>query len=239
MKTLGLIGGLSWESTQTYYRLINQETRRRLGALHSASCLIYSFDFAPIETLQERGQWTELTDVLVQAASSLQAGGAQILLICSNTMHKTADEVVARVPLPFLHIADATGAAIRKAGLTSIGLLGTRFTMEEAFYRGRLEERFGLKVAIPGLEDRTLVHETIYGELCRGVIARPSRERFRNVIRRLVEAGAQGIILGCTEIGLLITADDAPVPVFDTTELHALAAVELALAGVSQEQNAI
>lgn len=238
MKTLGLIGGLSWESTQTYYRLINQHTRRRLGGLHSAPCLVFSFDFAPIESLQERGQWSELTDELVRAAASLQAAGAQILLICSNTMHKTAEEMLARVPLPFVHIADATGAAVRGSGIRSVGLLGTRFTMEESFYRGRLEDRFGLRVSIPDSDDRALVHETIYEELCRGVVQNSSRDQFRGVIRRLVDAGAQGIVLGCTEIGLLIGQEDSPVPLFDTTALHAEAAVDLALRGAEAEQNA-
>jgi aspartate racemase len=237
MKTIGLIGGLSWESTNTYYRLINEHTRRRLGGLHSAPCLLYSFDFDPIEKLQSLGQWSRLTDELVHAATMLREAGAQILIICSNTMHKTADELIARVRLPLLHIADATGSAIRGAGLRRIGLLGTRFTMEENFYRARLEDRFALRVGIPEPDDRAIVDETIYAELCRGLIRESSRERFRGIISRLVAMGSEGIILGCTEIGLLVDQSDSPVPLFDTTLLHATAAVELALAGAATEQN--
>jgi aspartate racemase len=234
MKTLGLIGGLSWESTQHYYRLINQETRRRLGGLHSAPCLVFSFDFAGIEKLQALGGWPQLTEELCLAASSLQAGGAQLLLICSNTMHKTADEVLARVNLPLIHIADAAGSAIGSAGIRSVGLLGTRFTMEESFYRGRLEQKFGIRVSIPRPDDRQVLHDTIYQELCLGILHDHSRELFRRAINRLVDEGAEGIILGCTEIGLLIRQEDSPVRLFDTTVLHALAAVDEAIRGTSQ-----
>jgi len=237
MKTLGLIGGLSWESTLAYYRLINEEARRRLGHLHSAPCLIYSFDFEGIAHLQSLGQWQALSDELVRAAGALATVGAEILVICSNTMHKVSDELAARVPLPLLHIADATGSAIRSRSIRSVALLGTRFTMEEPFLRSRLEERYALQVAIPEPEERQAIHDTIYRELCAGRFEDASRRRMRDIIRRLAENGAQGIILGCTELGLLIRPEDSPVPLFETATLHAYAAVEAALRAQTRERN--
>jgi len=239
MKTLGLIGGLSWESTLTYYRLVNEETRRRLGHLHSSRCLLYSFDFEPIAHLQTLGQWQALSDELVGAASALASAGAEILLVCSNTMHKVSDELEARVPLPLLHIADATGSAVRSRGIRSVALLGTRFTMEEPFLRARLEDRYALHVSVPDGHDRQAIHDTIYRELCAGTIKDSSRRRMRDIIRKLTEQGVQGVILGCTELGLLIRPEDSAVPLFDTATLHAHAAVEAALRDETRERNAL
>lgn len=230
MKTLGLIGGMSWESTVPYYRTINQTVKEQLGGLHSARLLLYSVDFAEIETLQHAGDWDTAGAVLADAARSLKAGGAQLLVICTNTMHKVADAVEAASGLPLLHIADATGGTIRARGLTRIGLLGTRFTMEQDFYRRRLIERHGLDVLVPEPDERDLVHRVIYDELCQGVIRDESRAQYRRVMDGLVARGAQGIILGCTEIGLLVGENDASVPLFDTTALHARAAALAALA---------
>ncbi len=229
MKTLGLIGGMSWESTVPYYRTINQTVKEQLGGLHSARLLLYSVDFAEIEKLQHAGDWDAAGAVLADAARSLKAGGAQLLVICTNTMHKVADAVEAASGLPLLHIADATGDAIRARGITRIGLLGTRFTMEQDFYRRRLIERHGLDVLVPEPDERDLVHRVIYDELCQGVIRDESRAQYRRVMDGLVARGAQGIILGCTEIGLLVGEGDASVPLFDTTALHARAAALAAL----------
>lgn len=229
MKTLGLIGGMSWESTVPYYRMINQTVKEQLGGLHSARLLLYSVDFAEIEKLQHAGDWVAAGAVLADAARSLKAGGAQLLVICTNTMHKVADAVEAASGLPLLHIADATGDAIRARGITRIGLLGTRFTMEQDFYRRRLIERHGLDVLVPEPDERDLVHRVIYDELCQGVIRDESRTQYRRVMDGLVARGAQGIILGCTEIGLLVGEGDASVPLFDTTALHARAAALAAL----------
>jgi len=229
MKTLGLIGGMSWESTVPYYRTINQTVKEQLGGLHSARLLLYSVDFAQIEKLQHAGDWDAAGAVLADAARSLKAGGAQLLVICTNTMHKVADAVEAASGLPLLHIADPTGEAIRAKGVTRIGLLGTRFTMEQAFYRQRLIERHGLDVLVPEADERDIVHRVIYDELCQGVIREESREQYRRVMASLVARGAQGIILGCTEIGLLVGEGDASVPLFDTTALHARAAALAAL----------
>lgn len=230
MKTLGLIGGMSWESTVPYYRLINQTVKERLGGLHSARLLLYSVDFAQIEKLQHAGDWDAAGAVLADAARSLKAGGAQLLVICTNTMHKVADAVEAASGLPLLHIADATGEEIRRAGLQRIGLLGTRFTMEQDFYRKRLIERHGLEVLVPEADEREIVHRVIYDELCQGAIREESRAQYRRIMAALVERGAQGIILGCTEIGLLVGQGDASVPLFDTTALHARHAALAALA---------
>ncbi|MFE0500972.1 aspartate/glutamate racemase family protein [Lysobacter soli] len=229
MKTLGLIGGMSWESTVPYYRTINQTVKEQLGGLHSARLLLYSVDFAEIEKLQHAGDWDAAGAVLADAARSLKAGGAQLLVICTNTMHKVADAVETGSGLPLLHIADATGDAIRARGLTRIGLLGTRFTMEQDFYRRRLIEGHGLDVLVPEPDERDLVHRVIYDELCQGVIRDESRAQYRRVMDGLVARGAQGIILGCTEIGLLVGEGDASVPLFDTTALHARAAALAAL----------
>lgn len=221
MKTLGLIGGMSWESTVPYYRLINQTVKEQLGGLHSARLLLYSVDFAQIERLQHAGDWDAAGAVLADAGRALRAGGAELLVICTNTMHKVADAVESASGLPLLHISDPTGEEIRRAGLQRIGLLGTRFTMEQDFYRQRLVERHGLDVLVPDADDRDTVHRVIYEELCLGTIREESRVRYRAIIERLVARGAQGVILGCTEIGLLVGADDAAVPLFDTTALHA------------------
>ncbi|MGN7917927.1 aspartate/glutamate racemase family protein [Lysobacter sp. 22409] len=229
MKTLGLLGGMSWESTLPYYRLINETVRERLGGLHSAKLLLYSVDFAEVERLQHAGDWDAAGVLLGQAARSLRDGGAQLLVICTNTMHKVADAVEAASGLPLLHIADPTGAAIRAAGLSRIGLLGTRFTMEQDFYRQRLVDRHGLDVIVPDPAGRELVHRVIYEELCLGRIRDESRQAYREVIAGLVARGAQGVILGCTEIGLLIGAGDVEIPLFDTTALHARAAALAAI----------
>ena len=228
---IGLIGGMSWESSAQYYRLINEGVRDRVGGVASARTLMWSFDFARIEALQHAGDWDALAGELVIASKALQKGGADFLVLCTNTMHRCAWAIDAAVKIPLLHIADPTAAAIQATGLTKVGLLGTAFTMEQDFYRGRLEDKFGLEVLIPEAEDRKAVHDIIYRELVTGQVLGASREVYRGVIQRLVERGAQGIILGCTEIMLLIGQADSPVPVFDTTTLHAMAAVEKALGG--------
>ncbi len=230
MKTIGLIGGMSWESSAHYYRLVNEGTRDRLGPAASARCVMWSFDFAEIERLQHAGEWDRLTGMLADAARRLEAAGAELLVLCTNTMHRLLEPVQAAVAVPFLHIADPTAEAIKARGLRTIGLLGTAFTMEHAFYRGRLTERHGLEVIVPDADERALVHRVIYDELVTGVISPASREAYRAVIAGLVARGAQGIILGCTEIMLLVEPEDSAVPVFDTTALHARAAVAAALA---------
>ena len=232
MKTIGMIGGMSWESSIEYYRIINETVKEKLGGLHSAKSLMYSVDFAEIETLQHAGKWDEATLAMIAAARHLEAGGADFVVICTNTMHKMADEVEAPIGIPLLHIADATADAIKSQGLSKIGLLGTKFTMEEDFYRGRLVEKHGLEVIIPDAEDREIVHHVIYGELVLGEIKTESLEQYKNVIEKLIAAGAQGIILGCTEIGLLVKDEDSRVSLFDTTYIHAVAAVEMALSWV-------
>jgi len=229
MKTIGLLGGMSWESSLEYYRLLNQMVRQRLGGMHSARCILYSLDFAEIEELQMSGDWNQSAAILIAAAQGLERAGADGLLICTNTMHKLADQVQANLSIPLLHIADATGQAIQGQGLQSIGLLGTRFTMEEAFYRGRLEDKYNLQVLIPNTEDRQVVHDVIYGELVQGVSNPVSRQAYLEIIDRLVGQGAQGIILGCTEIGLLVKAEHTAIPLFDTTLIHAQTAVDWAL----------
>lgn len=229
MKTIGLIGGMSWESTAEYYRILNERTRERLGGLHSARCVLYSVDFAEIERLQVQGRWAEAGEVLADAARSLEAAGAELLLICTNTMHKVADSVEAAVSVPLLHLADTTAAAVRAAGLSRVGLLGTAFTMEQEFYRGRLAAG-GLDVLVPDPEGRALVHRVIYEELCLGIVRDESRAAYRRVVEDLVARGAEGVVLGCTEIELLIGPEDSPVPVFPTARLHAEAAVDAALA---------
>ncbi|MEN3746672.1 aspartate/glutamate racemase family protein [Sphingomonas sp. HF-S3] len=229
MKTIGLIGGMSWESSAEYYRILNQGVRDRRGPTASAKCLLWSFDFSEIERLQHDGDWPALTDRMTDAARRLEGAGADLLLICTNTMHLMADAIQAAVAVPLLHIADPTAKAIRAAGLSRVGLLGTAFTMERDFYRGRLAEKHGLDVIVPEAEDRTTVHRIIYDELVAGRIEPASREAYRAIIARLVDRGAQAVILGCTEIMLLIGPDDSPVPLFDTTALHAAAAVRIAL----------
>ena len=229
MKTIGMIGGMSWESTAHYYRIINQEVRARVGGLHSARCLMLSLDFSPIAALQKSGDWAQLARMMVDAAQALERGGADSIMICTNTMHVMADQVAASVSVPLLHIVDATAAAIRAREISKIGLLGTAFTMEQDFYKGRMHDHFGLDVVIPEADDRATVHRVIYDELVQGRIEETSRAAMRGVIARLVEAGAQGIVLGCTELMLLIHPEDSAAPLFDTTELHAKAAVDFAL----------
>lgn len=229
MKTIGLIGGMSWESSLEYYRLINELVKARLGSLHSARSVMVSVDFAEIEALQHTGRWAEAAQILIEAARHLEAAGADFIVICTNTMHKVADEIQASVPLPLLHIADATAERIKAAGLKRIGLLGTRFTMEEDFYVGRLVQRHGLDVIVPDPVEREDIHRVIYDELCLGITRDESKARYASIIEQLIERGAQGVILGCTEIGLLIQQADSAVPLFDTTRLHAEAAVEFAL----------
>ena len=230
MRTLGLLGGMSWESTLPYYRLLNERVRERLGGLHSAKLLLYSVDFAEIETLQHRGEWDAAGQLLADAAVRLQQAGAEALVICTNTMHLVAGQIEAATAVPLLHIADATARRIHGAGLQSIGLLGTRFTMEQAFYRERLE-RSGLQVLVPDTAARERIHAIIYDELCRGVIRDESRAFYRRAIADLIGQGAQGIVLGCTEIGLLIGAAHAPVPLFDTARIHAEDAADWAMEG--------
>jgi len=229
MKTIGLIGGMSWESTVPYYRQINELIKERLGRLHSAKLVLFSVDFHEIEQLQHAGEWQKAGDILAQAAMALERAGADGLIICTNTMHKVAGQVQAAVALPLLHIADPTADAIKAAGLGKVGLLGTRFTMEQDFYRLRLERDHGLEVLIPDEDDREVIHNVIYEELCLGVVRDDSREAYSRVIDRLVAQGAQAIILGCTEISLLIGPADAPVPLFDTTAIHAAHAAHWAL----------
>lgn len=229
MKTIGLIGGLSWESSAEYYRIINQETQRRLGGLHSAECLMYSFDFGEIERLQAAGDWAAATALMVNAAGRLARGGAGCIVICSNTMHLMAPDIEAALDLPLIHIADATARPIVESGHQRVGLLGTRFTMEQDFYKGRMVERYGLDVLIPETAERDSVHRIIYDELVRGEIRAESRREYQSVIAGLLAAGAQAVILGCTEIGLLIKPEHSALPSFDTTALHARAAVEWAL----------
>lgn len=230
MRTIGLLGGMSWESSIEYERLINTEVRARLGGVHSASLVIVSYDFAEIENLQAVGDWAEAARVLAAGALRLERAGAELIVLCTNTMHRVAGAIEAAVGVPFLHIGDATGLAVRAAGLSTVGLLGTRYTMEQDFYRGRLAERFGLGVVVPDEADRALVHRVIYDELVRGVIDPGSRRAYLEVIERLRAAGAEGIVAGCTEIELLVGPDDVDVPYFPTTRLHALAAVDAALA---------
>jgi aspartate racemase len=227
LKTLGLLGGMSWESTVPYYRIINQVVGERLGGLHSARLILFSVDFQEIEVLQHHGRWDESAEILKDAADRLEAAGAEILVLCTNTMHKVATEIQGRIPL--LHIADCTAREIRARGIGRVALLGTRFTMEEDFYRARLERDHGLRVMVPAEAEREIVHRVIYDELCKGVIQENSRAEYRRIISRLVEQGAEGVILGCTEIAMLIKPSDVTVPVFDTTEIHARAAAEWAL----------
>lgn len=230
MKIIGLIGGMSWESSAEYYRLINEEVRNRLGGTHSAKSLMWSMDFAEIETLQHEGNWQALSEKMCQAAVSLERGGADFIVICTNTMHKLAEQVQACLNIPLLHIADATAKEITSKNIKKVGLLGTEFTMKQDFYKGRLADKFGLEVFIPNDEDCQIVHRIIYQELVAGVIRDESRQQYRQIIQKLVDAGAEAIILGCTEIMLLVSPADSAVPVFDTTEIHAQAAVNMALA---------
>jgi aspartate racemase len=229
MKRIGMLGGMSWESSAEYYRLVNEATRDRLGGLHSADCLLRSVDFAEIEALQRRGEWEEAAARLAAEARSLVDAGAELIVLCTNTMHKVADAITDAVDVPLVHIADTTANAVGAAGLTTVGLLATAYTMEQDFYVGRLRDGHGLEVLVPEAGDRALVHRVIYDELCVGVVRDESRDAYRDVMSRLVDRGAEAILLGCTEIDLLVGPGDASVPLFDTTRLHAERAVELAL----------
>ncbi len=229
MKTIGLIGGMSWESSLEYYRILNEITKARLGGLHSAKCILYSVDFAEIEALQHQDRWEEAAQLMIAAGQSLERAGADFIVLCTNTMHKLADEIQANTRIPFLHIADATAQKIIAGGLKNIGLLGTRFTMEHDFYKGRLIDKHALDVITPDDKDRETVHRVIYDELCLGIVKQESKEQYIRIMEKLVRAGAEGIILGCTEIELLVHEEDCQVPLFPTTKIHAIAAVEYAL----------
>lgn len=228
-KVIGLIGGMSWESSAEYYRIINREMQKRLGGVHSARTLMWSVDFGEIERLQQDGEWDRLAELMQDAALRLERGGADVIVLCTNTMHRLADAITSAVRIPLLHIADPTAGRIKAAGFTRVGLLGTAFTMEQDFYKGRLQSRHGLDVIVPETDDRRIVHEIIYSELVKGQVREESRAAYRGIIARLVERGAQGIILGCTEIMLLVSDADSAVPLFDTTTIHALSAVDHAL----------
>jgi aspartate racemase len=230
MKTIGLLGGMSWESTVTYYQTINRVVGRELGGLHSARVAMHSVEFHEIQALQHVGKWHETGVILADAAKSVERAGADLLVLCTNTMHIVAPQIEAATSVPFLHIADATAACIKAQGIDRIGLLGTRFTMEEEFYRGRLEGRHGLSVVTPNQDDRAIVHQVIYDELCRGKVDEASRAEYARIVAALVANGAQGVILGCTEIGLLLRPEDSAVPLFDTAHIHAEAAAFAALA---------
>ncbi|MBA2939439.1 aspartate/glutamate racemase family protein [Paenibacillus sp. CGMCC 1.16610] len=229
MKTIGLIGGMSWESSLLYYQIINQGVKEKLGGHHSAKSLMYSVDFHEIKTLQHEGKWDEATNIMMESAQKLEAGGADFIVICTNTMHKMAKEVEESVSIPLLHIADATAREIVKCGIKTVALLGTAFTMEQAFYKGRLTEKFGLNVIVPGEADRKIVHDIIYEELCLGIMNENSKQSYLAIIDLLVQDGAEAVILGCTEITLLISQSDCKVPVFDTTKIHAEYAVDFAI----------
>ena len=228
MKTIGLLGGMSWESTELYYRLINEETKRQLGGLHSAPIAMVSVDFDKLEKLQHADDWSAMAEMLSKRARQVEVAGADFLLICSNTMHKVADEVAESIDIPLLHLADATARRIVDAGIRTVGLLGTRFTMEHDFYKDILREH-GLKVLTPAVEDRTTVHRVIYDELCLGLIRDASRQEFRSIMDALMDAGAEAVIEGCTEIGMLVAPDDTDIRLFDTTRIHAEEAVAYAL----------
>jgi aspartate racemase len=229
MLTIGLLGGMSWESTVPYFQVLNREVGRRLGGLHSARIFLLSVDFQEIEVLQHQGRWEELGEILARDARAIEGAGADFLVLCTNTMHRVAPAIEAAVRIPLLHIADATAHRIREAGFSRVGLLGTRFTMEESFYRGRLQELHGLEVIVPTSEDREVVHRVIYEELVLGKISSASRQEYQRITAKLEAEGAQGVILGCTEIGLLLKAGDAGVPLFDTALIHAEAAADMAL----------
>jgi aspartate racemase len=229
MKTIGLLGGMSWESTVPYYRIINEGVGERLGGLHSARVVLFSVEFQEIEMLQHADRWDETAEILTAAARSIEAGGAEFLVICTNTMHKVAPQIEEGIGIPLLHIADATADEIKAAGVQTVGLLGTKFTMEHDFYRGRLEQNHGLEVVVPDAAGRDVVHRVIYEELCLGSVREDSREEYRRIIGDLVARGAEAIILGCTEISMLVRPEDSTVPVFDTTEIHARKAVDWAL----------
>ncbi|MFC2164846.1 aspartate/glutamate racemase family protein [Acidobacteriota bacterium] len=229
MKTIGFIGGMSWESTLEYYRIVNEEVKNRLGGFHSAKCLLYSVDFHEIEEMQHQGRWDDAAKILVDAAQKVERGGADFIAICTNTMHKLAEEVEAGIGIPLLHIADVTATKIQENGQQKVGLLGTKFTMEQDFYKGRLTEKYSIDVIIPPEEERDAIHAILYSELCIGDIKAESKEKFQEFIAHLASRGAEGIVLGCTEIPLIVKQEDYDIPLYDTTDLHAKAAVEMAL----------
>jgi len=228
MKTIGLVGGMSWESTLEYYRIINETVKEKLNKLHSAKIIMYSVDFEEIELLQHKGKWDELTSLMIEIAQRLEKAGADFIVICTNTMHKVAEDVEKSVEIPLLHIVDVTAEKIKAKGINKVGLLGTRFTMEDNFYRDRLRKH-GIEAIIPSEKEREIVHSVIYNELCLGVIKESSREKFKEIIKNLAKRGAEGVILGCTEIPLLVKQGDVDLPLFDTTEIHAKASVDFAL----------
>lgn len=229
VKTVGMIGGMSWESTVSYYQALNEGIKAELGGLHSAKICLYSVDFSEIEALQHQGKWDETAVILSKAAQSVEAGGADCLLICTNTMHKVVPQIEANITIPILHIADATAEQLLSDGVTKVGLLGTRFTMEQDFYKRRLVDKFGIEVLVPNEDDRDVIHSVIYEELCQGVVNAESRERYLDVVDRLASQGAQAVILGCTEIALLINQNHTNVPLYDTTKIHADYAVKWAI----------
>ena len=230
MKTIGLIGGMSWESSLEYYRILNESVKQRLGGFHSAECVMYSVDFEEIEKLQHQDDWEKLARVMMEAAQKVECAGADFILICTNTMHKVAGEVQEAVQIPLLHIVDVTADAVKMKGQRKVGLLGTKFTMEQDFYKGRLHRQYGIEVLIPNESEREEIHAILYGELCLGEIKESSRKTFHSIIKRLFAQGAEGIILGCTEIPLIVKQADYEIPLYDTTALHAEAAVTIALA---------
>ncbi len=230
MKTIGLLGGMSWESTASYYRIINQLVKERLGGFNSAKIVLFSINFAEIESLQSAGRWDDAAAILTKAARSIEKGGADALLICTNTMHKVADQIEKAISIPILHIADATGEVLQQHHIKTVGLLGTRFTMEESFYKDRIKSNFGIDVVIPSADQRTIIHDTIFQELCLGRIENSSRDRFLSIMESCQLRGAEGIILGCTEIALLVGQQHTTIPLFDTTAIHAGKAVEFILA---------
>jgi aspartate racemase len=233
MKTIGLLGGMSWESTETYYRIINEEVKKRLGGLHSAKICLYSVDFEEIEKHQHCGNWPATAKILSQAAKNIELGGADFIVICTNTMHKVASDIEGNINIPILHIADTTAEKILEKGIKSVGLLGTNFTMEQAFYKGRLTNKYDLDVFIPGGTDRKIVHNIIYNELCLGKISENSRAEYLRIINQLTKQGAEAVILGCTEIALLVQQEHTSVQLFDTTRIHAEKAVDKALSNLA------
>lgn len=229
MKTIGLIGGMSWESSVEYYKIINETVKNKLGGLHSAKCLMYSVDFHEIEVLQHQDKWEELTEIMIDAGEKLKNGGADFIVICTNTMHKMAEDIEKAVGLKVLHIAEATGEEIIRSGIKKVGLIGTKFTMEGDFYKKVLKDKYNIDVIIPEAEEREIIHNVIYDELCKGEINSESKEKYKEIIGKLSENGAEGIVLGCTEIPLLIKQEDVNIKVFDTTTIHGISAVEFAI----------
>jgi aspartate racemase len=229
MKTIGMLGGMSWESTMSYYKIINEEVKSQLGGLHSAKICLYSVDFDEIEKLQHKNKWNKTAQILTNAAKAIEAGGADFLIICTNTMHKVTQEIAAQLSIPIFHIADATAAKLVNDGITKVGLIGTRFTMEQEFYKSRLTDKFAINVIVPDSDEQAIIHDVIYKQLCRGIIDEKSRNQYLRIIDNLYAQGAEAVILGCTEIALLIKQEDTKVPLYDTTEIHALQAVQLAI----------